>query len=193
MTDSETVCPDSSAKCCRSRSSIKWRKVSDSSVPKGGNGTLSLAQVRGTVISGSCLWGWSWRPVMTGEGGRETYMYRSTLINLDIKFAVNFTLLHAFSRNELYKQFSERCALSPRKTSSFTAMECTEATTASKEIFLSGCSCFSSHGNWNEKGIGLTALLLTLQSPGSKKSDKQISQCIFSSSMRPVLLLYVCS
>ena len=31
-------------------------------------------------------------------------MYRSTLINLDIKFAVNFTLLQAFSRNELYKQ-----------------------------------------------------------------------------------------
>ncbi len=90
----------------------------------------------------------------TGEGGMETLyilIYRSTLINLAIKFAVNFTLLHAFSRNQLYKiisKCSECCALSPRKTSSFTALECTEATTASKDIFLSGCSCFS---NW--KGI----------------------------------------
>ena len=131
----------------------------------------------------------------TGEGGMETLyilIYRSTLINLAIKFAVNFTLLHAFSRNQLYKiisKCSECCALSPRKTSSFTALECTEATTASKDIFLSGCSCFS---NW--KGILRKQLRqwvsLVHHSPPFKVDQRflQISHT-FSSSILTIRLL----
>lgn len=74
LTDSETVCPDSSAKCCRSRSSIKWRKVCDSSVPKGGKGTSALA-LPAKCKSGDCyLWVMPEMEVVmeTSEGGGET-------------------------------------------------------------------------------------------------------------------------